>query len=98
MALGRLDVDEVLALPSWKLDEWRAYDLLDPFGEERDDYRMGMVCCALLNPQRKKGAPPFKPSDWMPKFGERFYVRDEPDVPVDMQVNRAFSILAATMR
>jgi hypothetical protein len=95
--MGRLDVDEVLSLPAWKLDEWRAYDLLDPFGEERDDYRMAMVVCALLNPHKKKGVPAFKPADWMPRFGERFY-KVEREMTVEQQVHRAFSIAAAMMR
>jgi hypothetical protein len=92
LATGRLDVDEVLALPLNKLMEWQAYGLTEPFGEEREDYRMGMICAAILNPQRKKGAPAFTPGDFMPDFGKRF--REVNQLALEVQIHRVMSTIA----
>lgn len=37
--------------------EWRAYADLEPFDEERADYRAAQVVQTLLNVNRKKGHP-----------------------------------------
>ena len=52
-------------LDSAQLSEWMAYDLLEPFGDERADLRSGMagfgVARAMLDPRRG-----YKLSDFMP--------------------------------
>jgi hypothetical protein len=72
LALGRPDVDGLLGeLSSSQLAEWLAYFQLEPFGEERDDLRMGIVASTIANvnrsPKRKK---PYEPRDFMPQFDE----------------------------
>lgn len=56
-------------LTSTQLSEWMAYDLIEPFGEEREDFRMGILASTIANiyksPKRKK---PYKAQDFMPSF------------------------------
>jgi uncharacterized protein DUF4035 len=49
--------------------EWRAYYDLEPFGEERADYRSAQIVTAILNVNRKKGAPIVKLRDCLLQFG-----------------------------
>lgn len=65
-----MPVGELLARTgSRELAEWRAYYALEPFGENRADLRAGIVAATTANLFRKNGAPPYKPQDFMPKFG-----------------------------
>jgi hypothetical protein len=52
-----------------QLIEWLAYYTIEPFGEERDDVRAGIVASTIANTQRRKGKKAFKPSDFMPFSG-----------------------------
>jgi len=42
---------------------WQAYAALEPFGEERGDYRAASIVQTLQNLNRKKGSPPIKLAD-----------------------------------
>lgn len=48
--------------------EWMAYSALEPWGEERDDLRMGIVASVIANSNRGKNQKAFKPQDFMPSF------------------------------
>jgi hypothetical protein len=48
--------------------EWMAYSRLEPWGEERDDLRMGIVASTVANVNRSKDRKPYKPTDFMPSF------------------------------
>ena len=48
--------------------EWMAYSTLEPWGEERDDLRMGIVASTIANANRGKNQKPYKPQDFMPSF------------------------------
>lgn len=64
-----MTVEELLGrISSRELSEWQAYFETDPFGEERADLRAGIIAAIIANIYRKKGAKPFKPSDFMPKY------------------------------
>lgn len=56
-------MDEV---DSAEFSEWMAFDQLDPFGAEREDLRMGIVCSTLVHAQHPKAK--CTPSDFMPQF------------------------------
>jgi flagellar basal body rod protein FlgC len=49
-----------------------AYYQLEPFGEERDDLRAGIVASTIANANRnpKKRARPFQAKEFMPRFDE----------------------------
>lgn len=55
LATGRLDVEEIMALPWPVLREWMAYAELEPFGPLRDDLRAGVVASLAVAPWLKKG-------------------------------------------
>lgn len=51
-------------MDSLELAEWMAYYSIEPWGYHFDNWRSGMVASQIANPHRKKGAKPFKPSDF----------------------------------
>lgn len=48
--------------------EWMAYSALEPWGEERDDLRMGIVASTIANANRGKNTKAYSPQDFMPAF------------------------------
>ena len=55
-------------ISSAQFAEWMAYSTLEPWGEERDDLRMGIIASTIANANRGKGQKAYKPSDFMPDF------------------------------
>jgi len=61
-------VNEMLnRMTSSEFSEWIAYHELDPFGQEREDLRAGMIAAPLINCWSKKGGKKAKPKDWILK-------------------------------
>ena len=52
-------------IDSLELSEFQAFYELDPWGEQRADLRIGQLCALTFNPNRKKGAAPATPADFM---------------------------------
>lgn len=50
--------------------QWRAYYDLEPFGEERADYRAASIVATLVNLNRRKGTSPRPVSEFVLQFGE----------------------------
>jgi hypothetical protein len=72
--MKRLDVDEMLEeIPHEKLLEWQAYDDLEPFGEERADFRAAHIVQTLVNLARDPVVYPggFPLSDFLLGFGDQ---------------------------
>jgi hypothetical protein len=62
-------VDQLLSeISSEELSEWMAYYQLEPFGDERADWRSGMMAATMANLQRSKNRAPYKPEDFMPQY------------------------------
>lgn len=55
-------------ITSAQFAEWLAYSRVDPWGEDRDDLRMGIMASVIANSNRGKGKKPYKPQDFMPNF------------------------------
>lgn len=55
-------------MTSAQFAEWMAYSRLEPWGEERDDLRTGIVASTMANINRGKSRKPYKPTDFMPSF------------------------------
>jgi len=55
-------------MTSLQLSEWMAYNEIEPFGEEREDLRMGILASTMANINRSSGKKPYKPRDFMPVF------------------------------
>lgn len=51
-----------------ELLDWRAYERLEPFGEERGDVRCAITTAAILNVHRGSKTAPIQPSAIMPRF------------------------------
>jgi hypothetical protein len=73
LALGQPNPDALLSeIPARILSEWQEYASLEPFGEERGDWRAAMVASTMANIHaRKKGKPAYKIEDFMPKFDKK---------------------------
>lgn len=55
-------------ISSRQFAEWMAYSRLEPWGEDRDDLRMGIIASTIANANRGKGSKPLSPADFMPRF------------------------------
>ena len=53
-------------MSSLEFSEWIAYYKIDPFGEDRADYRNAIMCTLFGNAHKKKGARSFRIDDFMP--------------------------------
>lgn len=49
--------------------EWMAYYRIEPFGEDRDDLRHGILCAVIAGLFAPKGKEP-KPEDFIPRFDD----------------------------
>ena len=77
-------------MDSRELSEWMAYARLEPWGELRDDLRIGQVCATLANINRtKRSGRVFKPEDFM-GYLAREVRRDDPH-RVSRELRAAFS-------
>lgn len=57
-------------ISSEQLWEWMAFAELEPFGEDREDYRTGAVVAAIYNVNKKKGSKRLEMSECRPIFGD----------------------------
>ena len=70
MALGK-SMAEINALDYAEIQLWAAYSQTNPWGEERADYRAGIVASTVANAARSfstRRGKTFSPKDFMPKF------------------------------
>jgi len=77
-----MPVSELLARTSApELGWWKAYDAIQPCGDDRAALRSAQIACLLYNINRKKGAREAKPSDFMP-----YLQVQQPEQTVEQQV------------
>lgn len=50
---------------------WRAYYALDPFGQDRQDYRIASLVSTFVNVFRRRGSKKFTIEDALLPFGEK---------------------------
>lgn len=55
-------------ITSSELTEWVAMYNLEPWGDARDDFRMGQICSTIANVKRTKSMKALKPDDFFPVF------------------------------
>ena len=75
-------------ITSMQFAEWLAYSTLEPWGEERDDLRMGIVASTIANANRGKNTKAYSPQDFMPQF--------EPE-PEDVAIERMIAKARAAL-
>jgi len=51
--------------------ELLAEERIEPRGGRRGDLQMGIMTATMANCHRSKKSDPFKPADFMPRFGEK---------------------------
>lgn len=71
--LGVWNVNEMLRrMTAEQLRSWQMYEEVEPFSEERQDYRIGalMTLIANINRNPKKVRTPFSVEDCVPRFGD----------------------------
>ena len=56
-------------MTSRQLTEWIAYAAIEPFGEDRADYRTAHALAVIVNLLRSKDAPPVALADLLPHAG-----------------------------
>jgi hypothetical protein len=68
LALGKTVRQLLAEISSAELNEWRAYSMLEPFGEQLADLRHGIALSALANLHRdpKRRREPYRPEDFIP--------------------------------
>jgi hypothetical protein len=49
-----------------EFNSWCAYYQIQPFGEQRQDFRFGMMLSMMANIHRQKGGKSYRPFDFMP--------------------------------
>lgn len=82
--------DLLKRVSSLELAEWMAFYRLEPFGEERDDLRTGIVASTVAETARdtKRRRRPYRPKDFMPQF-DRMQQTWEQQLAVVEMMNRA---------
>jgi hypothetical protein len=75
---------------------WVAYHELDPFGEERGDLRAALVASVVANVHSTGRT--FKPSDFMPRFGQRRRRRRQSPTQIRDAALRITAMLGGTVR
>lgn len=87
-------------ISSHEFAEWMAYYRLEPFGENRQDFRHGILSALIANSNRdpKKQPKPYAPEDFIPDFGseydEEYVMTPEETAEVAKQI---FGRLAASL-
>ena len=56
-------------MSSRQLAEWMAYAAVEPFGEDRADYRVAHALAVVVNLLRPADAPPVRVADLLPHVG-----------------------------
>lgn len=57
-------------ISSRELTEWMSYYQIEPFGEEREDLRMGIISSTIANVNKGKNGKTYKPKDFIPNFNK----------------------------
>jgi hypothetical protein len=55
-------------ITSTQFAEWMAYSKIEPWGQDRDDLRMGIIASTIANVNRGKNGKPLNPQDFIPDF------------------------------
>jgi len=76
-------------MSSEEFEKWKAFYLVEPFGNTRDDHRFGVVAATIVNTFKKKSATAVKPSEFFPGYKPRSQTWEEQLRIVEM-MNIAF--------
>jgi len=54
-----------------EFQDWKAFYLVEPFGNTREDLRAGVIAATIANTFKKKSATRIKPADFFPDYKPR---------------------------
>ncbi|MGM0409187.1 MAG: phage tail assembly protein T [Bacillota bacterium] len=81
-------------MSSKELTEWMAFYTLNPFGEEREDLRTGIIASTIVNAIQSfgdsKNKKEYKPQDFMPEFYEEEEDKQNKLLSIVENLNKAF--------
>lgn len=60
-----MDVDDLLALPERKLNDWRLFDREEPIGPRESRIQRAIQCANFFNAHRPKGTPAKDSDDFL---------------------------------
>lgn len=63
--------------------EWQAFYNLELRGEDRADWRAGLIASMIANVNRGKDTDPYSPADFIPKWADRAEQYNDDDSEVD---------------
>lgn len=66
LSLGKTVEELTSTLTVNELNEWKLYESVEPFGEIREDWRIGFLLAVFLNTMRGKNKPPISIIDVAP--------------------------------
>jgi hypothetical protein len=68
-------------MTSAELSGWLAFSSVEPIGDDREDFRMAMLCSLIANVNRDpaKRAEPFTPMDFIVNFWKQPESEPDPD-------------------
>ncbi len=58
-------------ISSAEFAEWIAMNTIEPFTVNRTESMLSIIACILANVHRKKGAPEYRPEDFIPSYGPK---------------------------
>jgi len=64
LVLGK-SLKEIGRMSSWEFSSWKAYDLVQPFGEPAMDLRFGIISQMYASAHQKKNTPKVKLSSFL---------------------------------
>jgi len=74
--------------------EWMVLEQVEPFGEQADYLRAGIIAATLANVHRGKDHPPYKPQDFMLKLKDSEEVAPKRQTSEDIGTIMRFAALA----
>lgn len=72
LAIGGCTVAELKQrMTAQEFQDWKAFYLVEPFGNTREDHRAGIIAATLANTFKKKSAKRYTPADFFPDYAPR---------------------------
>lgn len=80
-------------LDSEELTLWRAFDRVDPFGQDRADLRAGIIAANYSNWKKSGNCDRFVPADFMFEYGRVNKIEEQAPEDVEAAIDAAMTSL-----
>lgn len=92
LALGKTRRELLDSIDSEEMTLWMAFERVDPFGQERADYREALPWSVYFNSRRNPNSERCKPSDFMWQYSPEATEEQTPE-QVEQAIDAAMSAL-----